>query len=159
MIQRSFVSRRSAALFICSLGLLFSAGCGGSSGLQPEGPTGTVTGKVTWKGAPLTSGTVTFVNAQQGLAFPATIGPDGGYSLSGPFGTAIPVGDYQVGVAPAQTQMDPAALMQPMGQPEGVQPAQDSPGEIPLKFRSPDMSGIIKTVAEGANDITVDIPE
>lgn len=142
------------------LALLLLAGCGGTPSLQPDGPTGTVSGKVTWKGAPVTSGIITFVNPQQGLPFTANIGADGSYALVGPFNGAIPVGEYQIAVAPAQqAPPDPMALMQPMGEAGAPQPAQDVPGEIPLKFRSPDLSGIKKTVVEGANDIAVDIPE
>lgn len=160
MIRCMFLRGPSVILVVGLLVCPLVGGCGGPPGLEPEGPTGTVSGKVTWKGAPLTEGTITFVNPQQGLPYSASIGPDGSYALVGPFNGAIPVGEYQVAVAPVQqAPSDPMALMQPMGEPGTVQPAQDVPGEIPLKYRSADMSGIKKTVVEGANDVPIDIPE
>lgn len=162
-IESRAIARSASRLSWVGCAVLLLAGCGGSEMAGPEGPTGSVTGTATRKGAPLTSGRVTFVSTEDGSIYFGDIQSDGSFSLAGQFGAELPVGDYQVAVAPAAAPLptDPMAMMQ--GSPtEGggaPSPQTDVAGEIPFKYQGGTTSGITKTVAEGANDIDIDIPE
>lgn len=71
------------------LALLSAVGCGGG-GDTPI----TVTGKVTFKGEPVTEGTVQFVDDATGRGAEVELKPDGGYEA------ALPPGQYKVLVSP-----------------------------------------------------------
>jgi|SRR5262245_30085030 len=68
-------------------GLLLLAGCKRGN---PHAPA-RVTGKVTYKSAPVPGGTITF-HAPDGTQYPTNIGPDGSY------GVELPAGDLLVSV-------------------------------------------------------------
>ena len=128
---------------------LAGAGCSSS---------GTVTGKVTYKGEPLAGGTVLFVSEGRG-SVSAQIGRDGAYTAE-----KVPTGTVQIAVetqsvkgsepAPQATrQMPPAGLELPKA-------AENSPiyksragarryTEIPKKYSDPKTSGLTCTVSGG----------
>lgn len=69
------------------LGIL--AGCGAGHDTEARG---TVTGKVTVKGKPLTTGRVNFISNTIGTGAGGDLKPDGTYALDGP----VPLGNYNV---------------------------------------------------------------
>jgi len=84
--QRSFCSILAALI---AVGLLWTTGCG------KQGPKRlTVTGKVTFQGAPVTEGQITFEDAASGVAGSTALGTDGSYTLQ------LPEGNYKVSVEP-----------------------------------------------------------
>jgi hypothetical protein len=133
------LSRLSVVIIAASV----SSGCGGAD--VPK--TTPVTGKVAYKGSPLTKGSITFTPIGKGLAsknmvrHPATsgIGPDGTYSL-GSFTAddgAVP-GDYAVMVASYKN--DPTD--------EEISKGATYESAIPAKFSSAQTSPLKATVPE-----------
>jgi hypothetical protein len=127
-------------------GLLVSAcGCGG---------TATVSGKVTYRGRPVTAGSVIFVSADQVSRF-GVIQPDGSYTVDG-----VHPGEVKVAVI----SRDPAKTRSVL---QGGKPAR--PGKknapapptaggwfpIPRQFEDPETAGLACTL--GAGQITHDI--
>lgn len=120
--------------------LLASPGCG------PTGPQmGSVSGKVTFNGKPVTKGMVTFVSSEPNR--PNATGmlqSDGSYSLNTPeHGSGALVGEYKVAVS----GKDPDAYNQVVapGEPMKIE------SSIPAKFENPDSSGLTAKVVSGSN--------
>lgn len=131
---------RSRAL-VCAAAVLLLGGCGGSD-------TGTVNGKVTYKGKALNSGEVTFV--AEGKTRSAVIGPDGTYTLN-----EVPPGPHQVSVLVRGQQYATAAPATPKGAPP-MPGTRVQPVPVPVKYASPASSGLTYRVAAGSQ--TIDIP-
>jgi hypothetical protein len=114
------------------LGLLvcvsWQAGCGASGP-----PTGSVSGKVTYKGQPLTTGVVTFLNEKTGSGASGDLDGSGRYHI-----VLVRTGEYKVAVyrrppAPGERIVGSARL------------------SIPEKYQAPETSGLTATVKEGEN--------
>jgi hypothetical protein len=140
--QRTRLPR--AALVVAVLA--FAAGC--------ESKT-TVTGKVTYRGAPVSGGSVTLV-ASDGTAYAGTIQADGTYSIPD-----VPTGDVRIGVAGAG-RAGAGSRAGPSGRgdagPIGRGKAPDGPPQetkapagppIPDSYFDPQKSGLIRTVKSG----------
>lgn len=119
------------------LGAVVLAGCG-----PTEAPSGTVSGTVTLDGAPVESGEITFVSSDGGAA----AGPitNGQFKLEG----SLPLGEYIVGVGPAQLTEAPGA--------EGDTAAAPTTA-VPAGYHTPATSGITHNVQAGANTVTIDL--
>lgn len=115
-----------------SLGLL--AGCSNQA-KEDVGPTGTVTGEVTLKGAPLTEGRLNFANVQGGAGSSGALTEGGKYTLDEP----LPVGEYDVFIS---FEFSPEALKSGMS---------DVLKTIPKKYRSAKNSKLKASVKEGEN--------
>lgn len=133
---------------LCPWGLIWLvstlAGCGGGA---PEAPTGTASGKVTFKQAPLTSGRVNFVATNGGASGFGDLGSDGTFTITG----KLPVGDYSVHLTPAGLEDAPPS----------ENPAQDQQtplDSISKKYQDPATTDLKATVKEGKNQFTFDIP-
>src|SRR5262245_16358306 len=75
--------KRACSLLVIAAALLVQSwGCGGSDGKPPEGLTVPVKGQVTYKGKPLTGGSIMFEPVDGGREAHGTIQPDGTFSLS-----------------------------------------------------------------------------
>lgn len=94
-------------LLTAAMAFVLSAGCGGGQAARQ-----TVTGKVTFQGAPVEEGTVTFEDSATGVAGSAEIGPGGVYSME------LPDGSYKVSVAPPMVETAATA---------------DTPGDVEYK--------------------------
>ncbi len=120
-----------------TLGVFLFAGCGGtseqSSNLLKPVP---VKGTVTYKGKPLTGGTIRFEPEDGGREASGNIEPDGSFSLS-TFGSAdgAVAGTHKVAVEP------------PSGQPKA----------LPAKYKSAASSGIVLEVSPGKTEYVVDL--
>jgi hypothetical protein len=145
-----------------------TAGCGASQG--------TVSGKVLYRGQPLTGGAVTYFPDSGKGAFTTRIKPDGSYSLP-----KVPVGKVRIAIAPAaQRHMDPQ--MQAMARavksgkdrpsPEMIEkmppnmraaleespsPGPGRPPPIPPQYTDPDKSGLEYTVTGGSQTHDIEL--
>ncbi|AMV20244.1 hypothetical protein [Planctomyces sp. SH-PL14] len=132
---------------VCALGLtlVLCLGCGGGD----KTPRGTVSGKVTFNGMPVTEGVVTFTRKGGGGSGAGTIGSDGSYSASGVEG-GIPAGDYTVVVMPPEVAKD----LGPNTSPTMVLKEMK---DIPAKYRSEATSDLKTSIQQGSNEYNVDM--
>jgi hypothetical protein len=135
--------------------VLAMVGCFGNS----DGPTGTVSGKVSFKHQPVSEGRVAFVSVQ-GKGATGVIGEQGEYSLRTVAGSRIPVGEYQVAIQPPPAEpRDPSSASAGAYQPTPGKIMIGAPGDpvvkdypnIPLRYRNPATSGWKVTIGEGEN--------
>jgi hypothetical protein len=158
-------SRLGLGFLVLSLGL--TAGCA---------PQGDVSGKVLYRGQPLTGGAVTFFPVTGKGAFTTRIKPDGSYHLP-----KVPAGKVQIAIAPAAARrIDPQ--MQSMIQaiksgkqklspealekmPPGMRAALEDPSSpppatgpaIPPQYTHPEKSGLEYMVTAGAQTHDVEL--
>jgi hypothetical protein len=136
--------RPSRAALAIAAGLLMTVGpVGCSSG--PE--TGEVRGKVTFKGKPVTEGTVTFLNPRGEGDAEAEIGPDGTYEVPG----KVVVGEYLVVVTPPMHIVDTDPGKSPPA------PVEKPAPNIPRKYRQQGTTTLKATVKPGQNECNFDM--
>ncbi len=134
-------------IYFGSLWLLSGlAGCGEGG---DEFPTGTVSGKVTFDGKPVTEGKISFINEELGYGAGATLGSDGSYQLEE--GRGIRLGDYKVAVRPPLVGGSPE-------DPDDPPKPKEMPN-IPEKYRQFETSGLSAAVKEGGNEFTFDLKD
>jgi hypothetical protein len=112
-----------------------------------------VTGKVLYNGKPLPGGQVTFVAVEGGFASNGTIDEEGNYKIN------APVGPVKIGVDNKMLSAQrgrPADIRGPGG-PGAKKPGAVDPNPIkgtyvgiPLKYASPETSGLTFTVTKGS---------
>lgn len=137
------LSHGIASTLILALALN-SVGCGGGR-KKASGPSGTVKGKVTYEGNPVTEGTVSFMS-QSGASGTGQLGAGGVFTIQSAEG-GLPVGTYAVGIR--------APLVEDKG--DGTSPPQmvlKKMDNLPEKYAIPETSGLTAEVKEGANDFT-----
>jgi hypothetical protein len=123
-----------------ALGLLLA--CLVLVGCSKPTPTGEVSGKVTYKGHPLTSGSVNF-HSEKGIAAIAPLDSSGNYKMSAP----LEVGTYKVYLSPPiPEQLEPGKM-------SGKKP----PFDVPPMFQDLRQTPISKDVKAGPNDIPIDL--
>lgn len=124
---------------VCTLAWIVAlVGCGGE-------PVGTVQGKVTYRQAPVTTGSVIFQNADGTVAMSANLGADGTYKVKSVDRDGLPPGQYKVAISPAAIGSGEVVLATMPGQ------APAGPPPVPAKYHSPESSGLSATVAAGDN--------
>ena len=143
---RSLWATRSVAAVAVAATLAALTGCQDST-------KSTVSGKVTYKGAPVTGGIITLKpKTATGAAPGIPIKADGTF-----IGTDIPPGDYDVAVSTDNV----AAAPPPGGTGSSPTPAGASGGgtkvDIPAKFKDPTTSKITWTVKSGKQDLSIDL--
>lgn len=126
-----------ATLFVAALTIAF-AGCGARG---PE--MGAVVGKITYKGKPVPSGTITFVPETAGLPTGyGQIGQDGTYEgYTEEFGKGVPVGKHRIMIMAVQDNGPEAAAV----------------ALLPFKYGSDRQSGLTAEVAAGANTVDFEL--
>ena len=117
-------------------------------------PKGTVTGKVSYNGEAVPSGTVAFYGKDDEVSS-APIGPDGTYEA-----TKVPLGEVKVTVTtPPQSDPNAAERLKknPMIMERGITIKQEKVVSVPRKYNVPGTSGISLTVTQGSQpfDITL----
>ena len=133
--------RLTALAVGCLLTAVLLCGC------AKEGmPRGTVTGKVTLAGIPVSPATIRFENAAAGIALAAEIGPDGAYEVRTYKDIGLPPGSYKVAIAPGSMKA-PANI--PLAGSEAAPPL-GTPA-FAAKFHSTETSGLEIDVKEGEN--------
>lgn len=117
-------------------------------GCSSSGPaTGEVAGKVTFKGAPVTEGTVTFLNPKEGGSGEGQLGPDGAYSITG----KLNVGEYIVTVTPPMEMKDTDPGKSPPA------PVEKNVKNIPMKYRQQGTTTLKFKVEPGPNTANFDL--
>jgi hypothetical protein len=112
-----------------------------AQGCAKEAPKYPVRGKVSFKGQPLTEGTVMFVASGTGVTGAGTIQSDGSYELrSGKPGNGMAPGSYRVSVNPPY-----------------YDPTTGSPPKFAVKYQDPESSGLKAEVKEGSNTFDFDL--
>jgi len=130
----------SVALRVLLLGVIFvPLGCG-------QKQKATVSGTVTYKGTPLTSGTVTFYGSDNQVVS-GSIDTNGAYSIAG-----VPVGPAKISVI---TPPAPSPKQVKGGVPGGD--AQTNSVQIPKKYELPDQSGLTYTVVSGSQEHPIEL--
>lgn len=134
----AFTPARVAGGFVLVCALL-APGCG-----KGEKPTGTVAGKVSYKGAPLTAGNINFMSTT-GSAGMGKIDPTGAFKVDG----ALEAGEYKVFATP------------PLPEPQapGTKAAAPPKFDLPPKFRDPASSGTTVTIKAGSNDLPIEFKD
>lgn len=136
--------RSTVSIAVAAALLLSTAGCGPTGKRIATAP---VQGKITYKGSPVTTGTVMFVPTSGGPPATGEIQPDGTYSLKtyDPGDGAV-LGNHTVAVTamdlPAGTPEDPVAAPTML---------------VPAEFGNPSTSGLTAEVAEGDNALDFDL--
>jgi hypothetical protein len=132
--------RRSLLLLALPLVLAPGAGCAGKARA-----TTTVTGQVTYRGAPVTVGAIYFHGQDNQVAM-GTIGADGTFTA-----TDVPVGEVRVSLQ----VRDPVAYGQQLGKPgkTGADPGRVT--SVPAKFADPKTSGVKYVIESGMTNLEV----
>ena len=149
--------RLLAAVAACGV-LAACAGCGGDSGKA------TVTGKVAYKGAPVTGGTLTLYPAD-GPAYPITINPDGTFNISG-----APIGAMGVGIktdnagsagfpAMPSGRTPPKDAVMPQNQKDYDMSKMGKKVDIPAKYNDLKTSGLTWDIKAGKNTKDFDLAD
>ena len=125
--------RSLAAVAACFV-LAALVGCGGDSSKAA------LKGKVTYKGAPVTGGTITLIPASGG-PFPITIKPDGSFAVGD-----APVGPMKVTIETDTVSPPAAGFNMPMPK-DAKAPEVDTTNQakkvvIPAKYKSAETSGL-----------------
>ena len=126
-----------------AIGLVLS-GCGGSH--EKPWP---VAGKVTFRGKPVSAGTIRFSNADKGIDMTADLHPDGAYEVTMARGVGLPAGTYQVVIMPPQLTVPLGPIEQPLKRREYR--------DIPAKYRLPSTSGLTLVVKPASNRFDLDM--
>lgn len=122
---------------IAALVALIAAGCGESPPLTPVGATVPTRGKITFKGAPLTQGTIRFAPSDAGRDGTATIQPDGTFvATTFQEGDGLLRGSYKVAVS-------------------GTGKAGKE--VVAAKFRNPASSTVEIDIVDGKSDYPIDL--
>ncbi len=143
-----FRLRRSASIAACLLGSIGLAGCGSSGGMPPMGE---ISGKVTYKGEPLSGGTITFhAVGTPGKVGVSLIKPDGTYRVF-----EGPIGETKVTIDPKLVPLGPPGASGPpgAGRPK-ASPAK--PTSVPAKYLKVETTTLTFTVKH-RNDNVYDI--
>ncbi|MEW4564837.1 hypothetical protein AB1K70_20015 [Bremerella sp. JC770] len=138
-----FYLRSKFALMAISLLFL------GCSAQGFEGPTGTVEGKLTMKGQPLTPGTIVTFISVEGFAASGKTDSEGNFSLMFRGADQVPVSHYRVQLAPARKSEDPqfdTNLTNHRGR-SAARPKRP----FPEKYSASTTSGLEVDVREGSN--------
>jgi hypothetical protein len=157
-VQRSQFPRQLAGFILACL-LCGFAGCGEKGAYT--GPKGTVRGKVTYKGKPISEGaTVTFKAEESGGWTASGVVRSGGeYTIKTSAGDRLPVGKYKVvilGKPADNVQMSPEAAMKAM---QAGKTFEDKNPDIPARYRDFSTTTEEFTLKEGPNECNIDMDD
>lgn len=139
----------------CILGLWAFAGC---SGGPRTFPTGEVSGKITFKGEPISLGKITFISTGASGDFGTGIINDGAYTLDAPLGPCkievqMQTDENKYAVSPQQMKMIKAKMKamkdQGMKVPDELPVTKKSTFSLPDKYKMADKSGLTCDVQKG----------
>lgn len=120
-----------------------------SIGCSPEEELGRISGTVTHLGKPLSRGLVMFANRQKGVYMTAPIQPDGSYEVKMAKGAGLPLGDYDVAVAPPVIDHPIGPILNP--------PKLEDEPDFPAKYRTWDTSPLKVTIVSGENQLAIEL--
>ena len=125
------------------LAAAFAAAALGVIGCGKKADYGSVSGRVTFKGQPVSEGQVVFFEPEIYVYQTARIRPDGTYSVKMSDGPGLATGKYQVAVMPPVVEG-------PGSKSAGPRSPRKYP-DIPPRYRTPKTSQLSLTVEEGKN--------
>ena len=149
--------RRHPRQWVALLGLVVALGMGGCGEPSP----GNVSGKITYKGALLKGGTITFSHVDKQKTYLSEIGEDGSYTIRD-----VPIGQVQVTVETeslkerARVRINPVpadAQGNPNPKPGDPKDLLNRYVQIPKKYSNPGESGLEYTVKSGSQDFPIDL--
>jgi hypothetical protein len=111
-------------------------------------PIGSVSGKVTLNGKPVTKAEICFAS-DDGYGASTPLSSDGGFQLGSQYGRGIPLGSYRVAVVPLRDQGAPGTPM--------TTRASTKPSEIPTKYQDMMSSGLTAKVDGQQRVFTFDL--
>ncbi len=134
-------------------------GCAGGMGGKP--PMAKVTGKVTYKGAPVTQGTITFFpiedkGAKNQLPAVGELSSNGSFEL-----TTFDTGDGAVlgqHKAVLKVSSFPAGTL-PGNSPDDIRKMESDKSVIPPQYTNPEKTPLKYTVVEGKNDFAIELKD
>jgi hypothetical protein len=129
---------------LAALCALTIAGCG-SAGDRDAGPSGAVSGTVTFEGQPVTEGSVQFYSEEAGSGGTGSLDQTGRFTITEP----IPVGTYKVSITPPE---EPAPESETG---EFAVPKEYS--NIPESYRSELTTSLTADVTKGDNTVEFDL--
>ncbi|MBI3465937.1 MAG: carboxypeptidase regulatory-like domain-containing protein [Planctomycetes bacterium] len=137
--------RRICAVLLPAIAVtIVLAGCGGS-----DKKIGAVSGKVTYRGQPVSEGSVSLVDTTAGEGAEATLNRDGTFKIETPEG-GLPPGTYAVSISPPIYEDSSDPKTPPVMVQKKVK-------NIPEKYRSHFTSGLSATVKEGPNEVNLEM--
>lgn len=140
---------RCLVLLVSSL--ILTAGCGPGSNLP--GPSGTVTGKATYKGEPIPEGSaVVFVHQKTGIIATGLTDAQGNFNVLMRNGRDILVGDYAINITPPGQPDENISILTMDNVPEEWK-------KVPQKYWGEPTSGEIFTVVEGKNEYNLELTD
>ena len=152
---RSFSFSGSARL-AASLLLAGSLLTGCSSGVD-YGPTGTVSGRLTKQGKPLSAGTqVVFMHPEKGYAAFGSTDAEGNFSITSWNDGNLPIGTYRVMIQPPAGDLNPETASDEQLL-EGAQAESVPEAEFDFKYRQTSTSGLEYEVEKGSNTFEIDL--
>jgi hypothetical protein len=134
----TYGARQAVALTILLATALLVAGCG------PGANVGTVSGRVTLDGTPVSDATIAFENAKSGVSVNASLAADGTFTVRTFDKPGLPPGDYRVAVRPGTFSTGEAPLVAPPRPMAAKTP-------IPAKYHNAATSELTATVKVGSN--------
>jgi len=142
---------KTTPLVVLLLSLIFLSGCSG------KGPKiAPVTGRVTFKGAPVSDGAkIYFANKEKGVHITAILDADGRYRIEMAEGYGLPPGDYGVSLLPPMLQ--PSAEMIEKYRAGGPPAELMAFPKIPLRYRKPETSMLVLKLTEDGATFDVEM--
>lgn len=147
---------------ISALSLVVLAGCGPSTpSNRPK--TNVVTGKVTYKGAPVEGATVSFIPTDpKGKGAVASTDASGQYKLTtfGGGGEGAVAGSYRVTIAKTTTKSKLTEKQEQEYMAKGMpMPPPEVKDELPVKYKQDASSGLTADVKEGGGSFDFDLKD
>jgi hypothetical protein len=142
--------RKGPIKFFCLL-LIASAsvlGCGS--------PTAIVTGKVTYKGKPVTSGVVVFIDDGGRATLPANVRADGAFDISRAFLGRARV-SFDNLAPPPLPKIKPGSPLAEDAEFKQMAAAVENYTATPPKYKDPTNSGIVFDLKPGRNECNIDL--
>lgn len=160
MLRIGSIAGRAGVTLLVGATVL-ALGCGDSTGLARRYP---IKGTVTYKGEPVSQGTITFspVNPAEGRAATGTI-TDGSYYLTTAVdGDGALPGDYKVSVLSTEVDLSAAAANVQGGsmrQDDVAKANREAKNLVPAKYGLPDTSGLTYKVEGSTNSANFDLTD
>ncbi|MEW4561913.1 carboxypeptidase-like regulatory domain-containing protein [Bremerella sp. JC770] len=134
---------KSSLTLLCTVALgLALLGCNKNENL------GTITGTVTYEGAPVTEGTISFRSEESGLSASDELDAEGKFEVTAVGG--IPPGNYKAFIVPPEVEVSLGPDVAPVLKPK------DMPN-VPRPYRSIRTTPLAVDVVAGANEVSFEL--
>lgn len=145
-LDLAILSRRFRILFPLVIAVILITGCWGCFRTNSV-PTGTIYGKVTFRGNPVLEGNVHF-SSPAGFSASALLEQGGQYKLYSHLGHKVPLGEYEVSVTPPRL---------PLSEEKESGIEWKAVSDIPEQYRHFATSELKLTAVHGNNEFNIDM--